>query len=424
MPKESSGVTPLARAARYTPAIGLDDTRGFQPDMARMRRYRLERVREMLARSDAAGIVLYDPINIRYATGARNMTVWTLHNAARCCFVATDGPVILFEYRNSHHLADGLTGIDEVRPSISWYYFGAGQAYRREAARWAAEIADLVRTHGGGNRRLLIDLCNPVGAAELARLGVEVDEGQPLMEHAREIKSPDEIACMNHAIAVCEAGMAAMHEAIRPGVTENQVWARLHEVNIAHGGEWIETRLLTSGDRTNPWFQESSDRIIRSGELVSYDTDLIGPFGMCADISRSVLCGPGRPTDEQRRLYCLAVEQVETNLANLAPGKSFREVSETAWRIPPSCMQLRYGSIFHGVGMCDEYPRIVHFDQFDAYGTDGILEPGMCFCVESYIGEVGGHEGVKIEEQVVITETGVARLSGFPYDEDLLRPVV
>jgi Xaa-Pro dipeptidase len=70
--------------------------------------------------------------------------------------------------------------------------------------------------------------------------------------------------------------------------------------------------------------------------------------------------------------------------------------------------------------MCDEYPRIVHFDQLDAYGTDGALEPGMCFCVESYIGEVGGHEGVKIEEQVVVTETGVVRLSTFPFDETLL----
>jgi Xaa-Pro aminopeptidase len=420
MPRDTAPADPLAHAARATPSATLDDTQGYQPDMRRMRHYRLERVRQRLRAADVAGIVLYDPINIRYATGSRNMTVWTLHNAARYCFILTDGPIVLFEYKNADHLNAGLEAIDEIRPTIPWYFFGGGQKYRENAALWAAEIADLVRAHGGGNTRLLADVINPIGVVELAAQGVTVDEGMPLMELAREIKSPDEIACMNHAIAVCEAGMAAMHEAIRPGVTENQIWSKLHEVNIARGGEWIETRLLSSGDRTCPWFQESSDRVVRAGELVSYDTDLVGPFGMCADLSRSVFCGPGRPSDRQRRLFRLAVEQIETNLANMAPGMTFRELSEAAWTVPASCMELRYGSLYHGVGMCDEYPRIVHFDQFDGYGTDGVLEPGMCLCVESYIGEIGGREGVKIEEQVVITETGVVRLSTFPFDDTLL----
>jgi hypothetical protein len=70
----------LDLAARYTPSPALDDTHGYQPDMRRMRRYRLERVREKLR---AADVVLYDPVNIRYATGSRNMTVWTMYNAAR-----------------------------------------------------------------------------------------------------------------------------------------------------------------------------------------------------------------------------------------------------------------------------------------------------------------------------------------------------
>ena len=94
--------------------------------------------------------------------------------------------------------------------------------------------------------------------------------------------------------------MAKMREELRPGITENQLWSHLHQVNIALGGEWIETRLLNSGGRTNPWFQESSDRVIRAGELVSFDTDLIGPFGYCSDLSRTFYCGHGRPTGEQQ----------------------------------------------------------------------------------------------------------------------------
>ncbi len=410
---------PSVTSARRTPGDQLSECLA-QPDMRRMRAYRLGRVREQLRKFDLAGCVLFDPINIRYATGSRNMAVWTLHNAARYCFVPTEGPVVLFDYHNSGHLAAGLESVQEIRDATSWFFFGAGPKYREKAALWAAEIADLVASHGGGNRRLALDHCDFTGVAALTALGIDVCDAQEPLEFAREIKSADELACMNMAISVCEAGMARMREAIEPGRTENEVWAKLHETNIVMGGEWIETRLLSSGGRTNPWFQESSDRIIRPGELVSYDTDLIGPFGYCADISRSHFCGPGKPSDEQRRLYRLAWEQIHHNIELIKAGLSFREFAERSWVIPESCRPNRYGSLAHGVGLCDEWPRLTHLDVIDAGGNDGVLEAGMTICLESYIGDVGGDEGVKLEQQVLVTDTGVELLSTFPFDEDLL----
>ena len=81
-----------------------------------------------------------------------------------------------------------------------------------------------------------------------------MDQLQSLAHNFRRaIKSEDEIACMVQAIAVCEAGMARMRGALRPGMTENELWAILHETNIRLGGEWIETRCLCAGDHTNPW---------------------------------------------------------------------------------------------------------------------------------------------------------------------------
>jgi Xaa-Pro aminopeptidase len=131
----------------------------------------------------------------------------------------------------------------------------------------AAEIAGLVMKHGGGNRRLAVDRVNPEGYAGLTKLGVSVHDGQEVVERARAIKSEDEIACMRSVIAVCEEGLEGVRDALRPGVTENQLLAILNEANIAGGGEYIETRLLTSGPRTNPWFQESSFRAVESGDL-------------------------------------------------------------------------------------------------------------------------------------------------------------
>jgi len=404
--------------ARRTPPAGLIDSEP-RLEMARLRDYRLARVQAELARRDLAAILLYDPINIRYATGARNMTLWTMHNAVRYAFVPAEGRAILFEFARCEHLARGLETIAEVRPATAWYYPAAGARMAERARRWAAKVADLVGACGGG--RLAVDGVNPAGFQALEGAHVEVVEGQAVMEHARAVKSADEIACMSVAVTVAETGMARMAAALAPGITENALWAILHETNIRLGGEWIETRLLASGGRTNPWYQEACERMIRVGELVAFDTDLIGPFGYCADISRTFFCGPGAPSEAQRRLYRTAYAQIAHNCALLAPGMRFREFAEKSWRIPDEFVAQRYSCLAHGVGMCDEWPVIVAREDEDRDGGyDGVIEPGMVLCVESYVGAEGGIEGVKLEEQVLITETGTERLSTYPFEGALL----
>ncbi len=383
-------------------------------DLDAVRLYRLRRVREALARHDYAGIVLFDQLNTRYATDVTCMQLWCLHNEHRYVFVPAEGPVVVFEYGNHAHLSEDVPTVDEVRPSQPFYYFAAGHRYEEMAARWAREIADLVTRHGGGNRRVALDRSGPLGVHALVAEGLTVHEGFELMEQARAIKSWEEIVLMRHAIDVCELGMTAMRQAMHPGITENALWAKLHEANIANGGEWIETRLLSSGPRTNPWFKESSMRVIEAGDMVSFDTDLIGPYGYCSDISRSWICGDVAPSDEQRLLHSLALEQIQHNTALIRPGATARELAEQAWPIPERYLANRYGSIIHGVGLCDEHPAIAHLVDRDHRGYDCILEPGMVLCVESYIGAAGGHEGVKLEEQVLVTEEGVEQLSGFP----------
>jgi Xaa-Pro aminopeptidase len=80
----------------------------------------------------------------------------------------------------------------------------------------------------------------------------------------------------------------------------------------------------------------------------------------------------------------------------------------------------RYTSVMHGVGMHGETPFIAHAIDYAAYGRDGHLAPGMVVSVESYIGEKDGREGVKLEDEVLITETGTELLSRFPYEDDFL----
>lgn len=395
-------------------ALGLD-----LPDVRAMRAYRLERIREQLRMRDCAGAILTDPINVRYATDSTNMQVWCTHNPVRYAFVATDGPLILFDFHGSTHLSDHLELIDEVRAAQAFFYFAAGDGSENAAKRWAKGIADLVQRHGGGNRRLAVDKVDPFGTHALEALGIELIDGQAVAEQARAVKSPDELRAMRCAIAAAEAGMAVMQAHLKPGITEQELWAHLHAEYVKRGGEWIETRLLASGQRTNPWFTECSSKVIEAGDIVAFDTDLIGPYGYCADISRTWICD-AQPTARQKRIYQLAAEQIANNTALLRPGLGFLDFTDQSFPLPDAYRPNRYSVVIHGVGLCDEYPHVGYAEDAE-HAYDGTFEAGMTVCVESYVGEVGGPDGIKLEQQVLITETGTELLSTYPLEADFLR---
>ncbi len=386
--------------------------------VAKVRTYRHDRIKQKVVEHDCAAILLYDPLNIRYATDCSDMQVWTMHNAARYTIVCADGHTICFEYKNAMHVAEGLDRVDEVRPAVTWFYFSSGPLIADKLKIWAAEIADVVRQHGGGNMRLAIDKMEPGGVDALRGHGIEIIEGQELTETARMIKSSDEIELMRWTIAVCEQGMWRMRKNSIPGKTENEIWAELHYENIRNGGEWIETRLLAIGERTNPWFQECSDHVGKQGDLLSFDTDLVGPYGYCADISRSWTIGLVPPTNEQRTIYTFAKAEIEHNTALIQPGMSFAEFSEKSMRIPEQYHDNRYSCAFHGVGLCDEFPSVpTHVDVELGKGYPGTIEEGMVLCIESCTGLNGGRECVKLEIQVLVTDKGAVQLDTFPFED-------
>lgn len=396
-------------------------TLGLQaPNLDRMRRYRLDRIVAQIQTQDLAGVLLFDPLNIRYATDTTNMQVWITHNHARACFVSAQGHVVLWDFHNCDHLSAHLPLVSEVRSGASFFYFETGDNTDSHAAHFAKEVDALLREHAGLNRRLAVDKIEIAGLWALQSLGLDIVDGQQVMEHARVIKSLDEVNAMRCSIASTEAAMHKMREMSQPGVTENDIWAVLHAENIRRGGEWIECRLLSSGPRTNPWFQESGPRIVEAGDMLAFDTDLIGPYGICADISRSWIIGDIKPTAEQRLLYQIAYEHIQTNMQLLKPGMTLDEITHKAHRLPEAYRAQRYGVILHGIGLCDEFPCVRYPEDVESHGYPGVLEPGMTLCVEAYVGAVGGKEGVKLEDQILITEEGFENLTRFPYEADLL----
>ena len=393
-------------------AVGLE-----LPDLDAMQRYRLARIQERLAVEDVAGVLLFDPLNQMYATNSPNMQMWFTHNHARWAFVATNGPLILFDYQACEFLSAHNPLIDEVRPTTTFTYFPAGTRVDERAARFAAEIANLVRTHGGGNNRLAVDVIPPAGYSALVTEGLVLTDGMAVMERARAIKGPDEIAAMRCSVEATRISCLRMFEAMEPGMTEQALWAVLWAEMLARGGEWMECRLLVSGPRTNPWFQECSSRVIENGDFVAFDTDLVGAYGMMTDISRTWICGDADPTAQQRHVHELAVEQITRNTDLLTPGRTFHELVHGAW-MPPVDEYRHYSCLYHGVGQCDEWPDIKFPEDWEAGGYDGVLEAGMVLTVESYVGPYAGGQGIKLENQVLVTDNGPENLSPWSLELD------
>jgi len=384
----------------------------------RIQAHRLARVCGRLQAADCAAIVLFDPISLRYATGTRNMQVWSMHNLIRYAVVFASGEIVLFELPSSAHLSRGR--VADIRPSLSTDYLAVGERGDEMGRRWAQSIAGLLREKGVAGERLAIDRADLALVLAAQRESLRLVPGQPIMEHARAIKSGDEIDALRLSLRSCEHSVAAMRERLQPGMRESDALAMLVDGSIRRGGEYPETRLLTSGPRTNPWFQETSDRVLENGDLLAFDTDLIGPMGFYNDISRSWVVGDRRADDEQRRLYALAYAQLRHNTELLRPGLGFLEYSDKSFQLPDSCLPNRYADVAHGCGLGVEYPLIWYREdeQWGAY--DGVFEEDMVVCVECFVGEVGGREGVKLEQPVWLSADGPVALAEFPFEMDYL----
>ena len=379
----------------------------------KLRSYRLDRVKKELIKNNLEACILFDPVNVRYALDTVNMSVYNMHNLTRYCFVPVQGPTILYEYFNCEKLSEHLNLIDEIRPSITWDYFSNGDQASNQLKKWIGEIQDLSNKYFT-SKKIAIDVLNGPAVEALNKSGIEVLDAKFILEQARVIKSAEELKCMKAAIEVAEIGVNKMRDQLKAGMTEDELWSILHKTNIENGGEWIECRILSSGERTNPWMQESSNKIIQDGEIVSFDTDMVGPYGYCADISRTFVCG-NKFNDTQTKLYSMAVEQINHNSRLIKKDMSFREFTEKSWVLPEEYYGNRYSVMVHGIGLCDEWPAIRY--PSDGGERSGFFEKNMTITVESYIGKVGGKEGVKLEQQYLVGENGLELMSHHPLED-------
>ena len=389
-----------------------------QPDICwqMLKDYRLNRLRDSMRKRDIHIAILTNPLSMRYAIDYWNYPLFLSRIPTTQLIIPLDGPIAAcgaYTFDNDD-IAINL-------PMVGLSAFDGGLNNEHQANQFVSVLKDYMRQCGMDTTGVTIgiDRLDANVFKQLAVSTIRYCDITTVIEEAKSIKSDEEIALIRHSIKVAETGMESMYNNMMPGKTETEIWSILHQSNIAQGGYWTDGNMLGSGQRTNPWLQDASLKVIKQGELVAFDTDMVGPYSYMADISRTWLCGDIKPTKNQEMLYQYAIDEVYHNMELVKPGVSFREFSHKALRPPERFHALRYPCVAHGVGMCDEYPKIAYWQDWHHMGYDGLIEPGMVLCIESYIGAEGDFEGVKLEEQVLVTDTGYEKLSHFPLG---LRP--
>ena len=395
------------------------------PNLPRMREFRWKRLTDHIVQRGYGGLLMFDPLNIRYATDSTNMQLWNTHNPFRAVLLCSDGYMVIWDYKNSPFLSEFNPLVKEQRSGADLFYFDRGDKIDIAADKFSNEVRTLVTEHSDSNMRLAVDKIMLHGLRSLEAQGFEIMEGEEVTEKCRSVKGEDEILAMRCASEACENAVAIMEQKARIDVpkgntSEDDIWAVLHAENIKRGGEWIETRLLASGPRTNPWFQECGPRIVQNNEIVAFDTDLVGSYGICVDISRTWWIGDKPPRPDMIYAMQHAHEHIMYNMDLLRPGIHMRDLTFNAHKLDKNFQNGKYGCLMHGVGLCDEWPLIAYPDKFVEGAYDYVLEPGMVLCVEALVSPENGDFSIKLEDQVLITENGYENLTKYPFDPILM----
>jgi Xaa-Pro aminopeptidase len=383
-------------------------------DVESLRIERLERLQAAMRHHDVEMCVLLNEPNIRYATGATAMPVYAMSTFVRCAVVPLEGVPILFEHANSMHRS--ALRAPDVRPMRAWEFYDDQQS---QADAWVDEVLSAARELGWTGGSLAVDRLGTPAFIALERRSTPIRDSAPVTQEARRVKTPQEVALLDLNGELVMDMLAAFESAISPGVSERELLAVLANAMIMGGGEYLATTTVCSGPNTNPWRAEATDRRLDVGDLVYVDTDTVGIEGMFSCVSRTFLAGSAKPSPAQRDAYRASHEWLKGMEALIRPGLTCGEIAALAPVIPERFLAQRYECMVHGIGLEEENPSVTH-PQDPQTNPDTVLEEHMALVVEVYAGVVGGRDGVKLGDQILVTAEGCRVLSPYRFEQRLL----
>jgi Xaa-Pro aminopeptidase len=386
-------------------------------DFDRLRRYRLGRAQVALAASGCGAFLLFDFYNIRYTTqtwigGALG------DKMIRYALLLPGKEPILWDFGSAvrhHQLHSQWAPNDHYR--AGFLGFRGAVAPKAGLMRTAvAEIKSILSAEGLADAPIGIDIVEPTFLFELERQGLRIADAQQSMLDARVIKSIDEITLLNQAAAMVDGVYQDIVVALKPGVRENEIVALANKRLYEMGSDQVEAINAISGERCNPHPHNFTDRIIRPGDQAFFDIiHSFNGYRTCYYRTFSV----GSATQVQKDAYTQAREWMDIAIDAIRPGVGTDEVAKVLPKAEDFGFDnelAAFGLQFaHGLGLgLHERPIISRLNSFE----DPVeLQAGMVFAMETYFPAADGVSAARIEEELVVTDTGPVVLTKFPAQE-------
>ena len=394
-------------------------------DVTRLREDRKQRALEQLREAGLdAALFVSDP-NIRYVTG---LAMTGGSGADHYTLLFEDGQVVHWD--TADHASNqrfNCPWLDDIRYACP----GLGNVPRasgHDGARtflietMAQTVIDALEEYGYDGGTLGLDVGNQrlQNALEAHDFTVDVAGTTAAMEAARRVKTTEEIECLRQVAAICEAGFQQIVDGAAPGKTETELWGEAVRELWRHGA-MVQGGYLTSGPNTWPKHQaNTTDRIIRPGDLVYADFYNIGFLGYRSCYYRTF--SMGEPTEAQKEAHELAVADLYDVLDRIEPGATTDEIAEgfpdaegehMDWYGADDHWQMTTNHWAHGLGLQLYEVPLIWRGLSPEYPIE--IEEGMTMAVETQ--RPAERQGVRVEEMVVVREDGVEVLSQWPIDE-------
>ena len=285
--------------------------------------------------------------------------------------------------------------------------------------RHAEEMASIIKAAGVAKMPIGVDIIEPPMMFELEKAGIKIKDGQQIMLSAREVKSADEIALLNRAAAMVDGAYDVVNEMLRPGIRENDIVAEVNKFLYTHGSDDVEAVNAISGERCNPHPHVFSDRVLRPGDPVYYDIlhSYMG-YRTCYYRCFSIGYASRAMVDAYKRCR----EYLDAAIELVRPGRTTAEIAavwpkaqEFGFPNEEAAFALQYG---HGIGLAIWEKPVISKLVSEKHPTT--IKPGMVFALETFWPSKDGWSAARIEEEIVVTETGHEVITRFPAEELLV----
>ena len=387
-----------------------------------VREWRLKRARETMKRNGLGAMLLMYDENIRYVTSTMTPGWNQLKPGLRYAVLTAGKEPILYEQGDiGYHIREHSPWIpkENVRYSYAWIKGAAGPASTAQVAKFSDALMNDLEDAGVTDQPVGVDFMDLNMIRAFEERGINWVDGMTPMMEARSIKSPNEIKAMRMVGSICDVTHYQLSQWLKPGVTENEVtaFAMQYLYNIP-GMENVEDVIVSSGPNAWPNWRNHGDRIIRPGDIVIIDLAALTWNGFKSCVYRTYCVG-GKPTAEHQEYYDLASKWLWDSIDATKPGVTTADIA-SKW---PSAKEIwgyeeedeAAANLWgHGLGLAQyDQPVISRIWSLDHPQE---IQPGMVFALETQHGKL--HEfGVRLEEMLVVNETGIEMLSTFKSHE-------